>query len=383
MKIRREHREILALKLIPGIGNLRLVGLLEAFGSATSVFAATNLQLREVDGIGPETAASITDFDDWKRVDALLERTQKMGVQLVSIHDSEYPPLLKQICDAPPILWVSGSLQSLSMPAVAVVGTRRPDRYGMDQTEEWSAMLARSGFAIVSGLAHGVDTIAHQRTVQVNGQAIAVLGSGLDRLYPVENSRLARRIVEQGGAVITEFPPGSPAHSGNFPVRNRIVSGLSLGVLIIQSGIRGGSMITARLALDQNREVFVLPHELNRARGRGNNHLIRSGEGKLVASLEDITTELPPLEPAIDFDGAERENKRRLSESERIESLPDNSRRIVTLLREGEQQIDDLASRSGFAISDLLPLLMQLELAGWIRQRSGRYISLRRTGTAD
>ncbi|MEX0890114.1 MAG: DNA-processing protein DprA, partial [Balneolaceae bacterium] len=153
MKIRREHREILALKLIPGIGNLRLIRLLEAFGSAAPVFAATNLQLREVDGIGPETAALITDFDDWKRVDALLERTQKMGAQLVSIHDSEYPTLLKQICDAPPILWVFGSLQSLSMPAVAVVGTRRPDRYGMDQAEEWSEMLARSGFAVVSGLA--------------------------------------------------------------------------------------------------------------------------------------------------------------------------------------------------------------------------------------
>lgn len=374
----------MALKLISGIGNHRIAGLLEAFGAATSVFAATSQQLRQVEGIGRETAASITEFDDWKRVDALLERTRRIGARLVTLYDSDYPSILKQISDPPPLLWVLGSLKALSTRSVAVVGTRRPDRYGMDQAEEWSAILARNGFTVVSGLAHGVDTIAHRQTVQVNGRTIAVLGSGLDRLYPKDNRRLAREIVEKGGAVITELPPGSPAHSGNFPVRNRIVSGLSLGVLIIQSGIRGGSMITARLALDQNREVFVVPHQLNRARGSGNNHLIRSGEGKLVATLEDIVTELPPAKSdsgSLKSEG--NQSGKRLSISERVASLPDESRRIVDLLQEGEQQIDHLASRCGYTMRELLPLLMQLELTGWIRQRSGRYFSLRRAAVSS
>ncbi|MFU8811966.1 MAG: DNA-processing protein DprA [Balneolaceae bacterium] len=367
------NRYLIALLQVPGIGVSTARHLVRMVGHehVASIFSLPPSKLASIDGIGEVRARNILKFDDWKAVDDILKKTEAVGAQLVSYRDEDYPAMLRQTYDAPLLLWVLGDRSALNKPAIAVVGTRSPSRYGAKQASEWTEKLIHAGLAVNSGLAYGVDAIAHRTTVEEGGCTTAVLGSGVDWIYPDKNRAIAKRMIDSGGAVITEYPPGTKPDAGNFPERNRIVSGMSYGTLVIESGRKGGSMITARLALDQNRDVFVVPHALDSAKGEGNNWLIKRGLGKLVQTVEDVLDELPV--DAQPTDG-KREEGRHYQQI--ANELSEEQQRLCGWLQENELHIDELCARAGEPTHKLLPALLELEMIGVVRQKAGKYFEL-------
>lgn len=371
MNRRSHHRALLALSRIPNIGNQRIKLLLQHFEDAEAVFKQGLHRLKRIDGIGDIVMREIAGFSRWDEIDDILEQTEQLGARLVGYNDTCYPPLLRQIYDAPPLFWLKGNSEILSKPAMAVIGTRNQDKYGSGQARKWTEQLVRSGLCVVSGLAYGVDSIAHKTVVELKGDTVAVLGSGINWIYPSKNRKLAERILENNGAIMTEFPPGTKPDAVNFPARNRIVSGMSLGVLVIQSGVKGGSMITARCALDQNREVFVVPHRVDDENGSGCNYLIKTGQGKLVQTLEDILVEIPhdsqlnkeqDPDPKTDW---------------KAENLNDEQKVICEALENGIVHIDQLSEQMGKYTHELLPALLELEMSGIVVQKAGKYFELK------
>lgn len=359
------------MTMVPGLGNQRINKLLRYFESAREVFSGDIRKIRQIEGLGPSIASQIATFNNWPEVDRVLDRTHKIGAALVSFGDSAYPPLLRQIFDFPPLLWVLGNPEALVKPGIAVVGTRNTDRYGREQADFWASELVRSGLSVISGLAYGVDTFSHIAALRQKGTTAAVLGSGIDWIYPETNRGLAERIIDRSGAIVTEYPPGTKPDAGNFPARNRLVSGISLGVLVIQSGIKGGSMITARTALDQNREVFVVPHSLAQKSGAGNNYLIQTGQGKLICKIDDLLTEIPYQSEYSEPVKHEKQNKWKLMD------LKGMKLEICEILSDGTLQIDALAERAGKTTFDLLPVLLELEMEGLVVQSAGKYFALK------
>ncbi|TVR15872.1 MAG: DNA-protecting protein DprA [Balneolaceae bacterium] len=364
---------MLALQSVPDMGLRRIKQLLHKTGTndAADLFSLKMHDFMKIDGFGEHVARNIVTFNSWKEVDGVLEKTEKAGADLVAIDDEEYPRMLRQIYDPPILLWVKGEKSALNTDGVAIIGTRRPGNYGMQQTAVWAKRLAEAWITVNSGLAYGVDALAHKTTLQSGGKTVAVLGSGIDVIYPAKNSKLAHQMIENGGAVITEYPPGTPPDAVNFPARNRIVSGMSHGVLVVESGIKGGSMITARYALDQNREVFVVPHYLDYARGEGCNYLIKTGQGKLVQKIEDILEEVSITTNTI-------QNQKNLQTARKWESLELKSelKTICKLLTEGVLHIDQISEKLESPTFKLLPLLLDLEMQGAIRQKAGKYFEL-------
>ncbi|MEX0994266.1 MAG: DNA-processing protein DprA [Balneolaceae bacterium] len=371
MKRKSHYRALLALGCIPNIGNQRIKTLMQHFEDASQIFKAGIPELMQIDGFGSALARQISKFDQWERVDQILERTKKCKARLIGLGDPEYPAILAQIFDPPSILWVRGDPEVISSSGIAVIGTRNPDRAGLEQAKRWSADLVRAGLVVTSGLAYGIDSTAHKTAVDLGGRTIAVLGSGIDWIYPARNAYLAKRIIDRGGVILTEFPPGSKPDAGNFPLRNRIVSGLSLGVLVIQSGIKGGSMITARSALDQNREVFVIPYNLDNLNGIGGNYLIKTGQGKLVQEMEDLLEEISyeaepvSLYPPIKTPEAS------------YSTLSDEQKKICRILANSPVHLDKLSEALGRSSHDLFPQLLELEITGIIRQKAGKYFELK------
>lgn len=375
MERRNHHRALIALKLIPGLGPQRIKKLLEATknGYAADVFKKGRSELQKIEGIGDRTAQTILTFREWEAVDQVLERTRAAGAELVALNDPDYPELLRHIYDPPSLLWVKGDKRVLNHPGIAVIGTRNPGRYGLQQAEKWSKQFCETGLSVISGLAYGIDSAAHRETVKRGGKTVAVLGSGIDRIYPLRNTSLAASIVECNGAVITEYMPGTKPDPAHFPQRNRIVSGMSHGVLVVESGLKGGSMITARCALDQNREVFVVPHQADNARGAGGNYLIKTGQGKLVQNMEDVTEEISVNLTQADPVVANQQGK---TVWRQLELNPDASR-ICKLLEKGELHIDVLSDQTGTEIHKLMAELLELEMEGAVTQRAGKYFGLR------
>lgn len=372
MNTTSHHRALLALLQIPDFGVRRIKTLLDrtGIGDASELFNMKIPDLLRFDGFGEHIAKNFVQFDEWKKVDSILEQTKKIGADLISWDDEYYPHLLKHIFDPPPLLWVKGNKEVLISDGVAVVGTRRASKYGLKQAKEWAEKLTGAGLCVNSGLAYGVDATSHRAALDSGGKTIAVLGSGIDVIYPAKNSKLASDIIEQGGAVITEFEPGAAPDAVNFPERNRIVSGMSHGTLVIESGIKGGSMITARSALDQNREVFVIPHPLDTLGGQGCNYLIRTGQGKLVQSIQDILDEIS-VHTESDFqDVHDTEMK-----WESLE-LDDISKEICELLIDNELHIDQISETIEKPTHTLLPTLLDLEMKGAIKQKAGKYFEL-------
>ena len=355
-------KELIALTLIPGLGNRKVQSLLDSFGDASEVFKQSKRSLLRVEGIGEASALGILSFKDWDRVKQILNRTNEIGAELLTYSSSNYPPHLKRIYDPPLLLWVKGNPSILQSKGIAVVGTRSPSGYGKRIAELLTKDLIHQQLTIISGLAYGIDTIAHQTTVEHAGNTIAVLGSGIDVIYPWRNSNLANKIIETGGAVISEFPPGSKPDAGNFPIRNRIVSGLSLGVLVIESGVQGGSLITAELALDQGREVFSVPHTMENVKGNGCNYLIKSGQAKLVQGVHDIMDELP-------VDAKPGNYSKNIGE---ISKLDDVAKAICNHLESSEYSVDELAELMNMQTSSVLVQLLELEMNGLIRQKAGK-----------
>ena len=346
-----------ALSMAPGVGSVLFKRLVEAFGSPEGVFRAKTKDLERVEGIGLKVVGALRKFH-WKdQVDKELQSAERVGARLVPWDDKEYPPVLKQIYDPPPLLYVLGALTPQDQKAVAVVGSRYPTTYGEMFAERMAMGLSQRGVTVVSGLARGVDSAAHRGALAAGGRTIGVLGCGIDLIYPPENKNLFTE-VEAKGAVISEFPLGTPPEKDHFPIRNRVISGMSLGVVVVEATLRSGSLITARFALDQGRDVFAAPGNADSARSAGTNRLIREG-AKLVTRAEDVLEEFPLLslpEPQA------QPPKPRLTEEEA---------RVFAALGTQAMHIDQVAVQSAFPSARVSAILLSLELAGRIRQLPG------------
>jgi len=337
---------------------------------ASEIFELPVNQLLKIDGIGNSKIKALSDFSEWEKADQIISKSEKLGASLISFTDPEYPPMLKQIYDPPVLIWIKGDPAALQTEGIAVVGTRNPGRYGREQAEIWSRKIIENGLSVNSGLAYGVDSVAHRTAVKTGGRTVGVLGSGIDWIYPEKNRSLASDMINNGGAIITEYPPGTKPDAVNFPERNRIVSGMSHGVLVVESGIKGGSMITARTALDQNREVFVVPHPLNYLKGEGCNYLIRTGQGKLIQNFQDITDEL-----SIDVHSDAKEKKTDKKTWSEMD-LTGEAASLCELLQDKNLHLDELAELTNKPVYKLLPLLLDLEMQGAVRQKAGKYFEL-------
>ena len=365
----------IALKSIAGVGNITFPALVDRFGSLPAIFAAPVSKLNEIPGISKNIAAGIVGFNDWGKVKAELELIDKNEIKIITYQDELYPAKLMNIYDRPPFLYVRGNLNKNDIN-IAVVGSRLASIYGKYTTEKISRELALKGLTIVSGMARGIDSVAHRGALTAHGRTIAVLGSGLDVIYPPENKKLFTDII-QNGAVISEFPPGTPPLSANFPTRNRIISGMSYGVVIVEAGEKSGSLITARLALEQGREVFAVPGSIDSAGSRGTNKLIKQG-AKLIENIDDILEEIFPQ-----FDGTIVLKPPSVSNSEVIAAKPAEilstvDQKIISYISGSRVHIDDLISSTGLSSADILGALTTLELKGIIQQHPGKFFSLKK-----
>jgi len=354
-----ELRALVALTLVPGVGPGRIRALLARFGSAQAALQASVAALVQVPGIGAQTARRIASFDDWDAVDAQFERAERVGATLIPAWDARFPSLLRQIYDPPALLWVRGTLAPEDSNAVAIVGTRRPTDYGLRTARQFAAALAQEGVTVISGLAYGIDAAAHRGALEAGGRTLAVLGSGVDRFYPARHARLAQAIMTQG-ALLSELPLGAAPDAPNFPRRNRLISGLARAVLIVEAYERGGALITARLALEQDRDVLAIPGALHNPASAGTNRLIRDSLARLVCSPDDVlevlgmgsasATSRPPSPPSLS--GLEQQ--------------------LYEALEPEPLHIDVLCERTGLDPSTALVYLLQLEFKGLVRQLAGK-----------
>jgi DNA processing protein len=365
----------IALKSIGGIGNITFPALVDKFGSLSAIFTAPVSQLKEIRGISQEIAKAINSFRDWDKVKEELELIDKNKINIITYQDDTYPAKLMNIYDRPPFLYVRGNLYKDNIN-IAIVGSRIASTYGKYTTERISRELALKGLTIVSGMARGIDSTAHRGALTVHGRTIAVLGSGLDIIYPPENKKLFYEIIENG-AVISEFPLGTPPRSANFPTRNRIISGMSYGVVIVEAGEKSGSLITARLALEQGREVFAVPGSIDAAGSRGTNKLIKQG-AKLIENIDDILEEiLPQVERTIVLKPHSIANSETIA-AKSSEILSAVDQKIINFISGGRVHIDDLISSTGLSSADILSALTTLELKGIIQQHPGKFFSLKK-----
>ena len=345
----------LALHCLPGLGCRRSMKLIDFFGEPKGIFCASQKTLQEL-GLKAETIQAILSKKWIKEAEEELKKIKTMGIEIITYSDQRYPALLKQIADPPPFLYLKGEAELLNTPSIAIVGARRASFYGLKIATKLATNLTELGITVVSGLARGIDAAAHQGALQAGGNTIAVLGCGLDIVYPSENQKLYAQ-VEKQGALISEFPLGTPPLSQNFPVRNRLISGLSLGVVVVEAALRSGSLITARLALEQGREVFAVPGPINNFYSRGTHALIKQG-AKLVENVMDIVEE---LNLSVSKDTSEHFNIK----------LDPVSERILSLLHT-PKYLDEIALNLNEDVVDLSSVLTLLEIQGLVKQLPGK-----------
>jgi len=380
--IRDDLTTWVALKSVDGIGSVAFRNLLAVYGSPARVFEAPLADLEQAAGLHHKTARNIKDFRDWDRARGEVARAEREGVSILTCQDPGYPERLRRIYDPPPLLYIKGSLEAADIP-VAVVGSRNASPYGRYVTERLCRELAQRGVTIVSGLARGIDTCAHRGALSARGRTIAVMGCGIDVIYPPENRKLHGEVASSG-AVVTEYPFGTEPDRPHFPARNRIISGLSLGVLIVEAGEKSGSLITAQCALEQNREVFAVPGGIDLPGSRGTNRLLRQG-AKLVEGVEDILEEiLPQLErPPAPTPGETKAPAGRRVGTEKHETgrepLTEDESRLLGCISDMPQDADTLINRTGLAAAEALALLLSLELKGYILQLPGKRFKLKET----
>ncbi len=339
--------------LISGIGRVRFSQLENYFGSLENAWKATPAELKQ-SGLDSRSIRAINSWRPKISLEAEMEKLERYGVKVLTWHDPDYPARLKEIYDYPPLLYIRGSLLPEDEWCLAVVGTRRATVYGRQVAEEIVADLARSKITIVSGLAKGIDSVAHHSTLEAGGRSIAIFACGLDIVYPAENADLARRIMQQG-ALLSEYPLGTKPKAEHFPRRNRIMSGLSLGVLVVEAGETSGAMITAHLALEQNTEVFAIPGSILSPASRGTNHLIQEG-AKLVRDYTDILEELNLTAVA--------------QQIEMKELIPASDTESLLLKQLGAEpvHIDAVCRASGLPVSTVSSTLAMMELKGLVKQ---------------
>ncbi len=368
-------KEGMSLNMTPGVGPRKATQLLEKFGSAENVFHATRSELESL-RLRAETVESILKREFHAQALDELNKVKKLGGDVLILDDGSYPYLLREIADPPITLYVKGDWQAcFDAPSIAVIGSRRCSTYGENASEMLARDLAERGICIVSGLARGIDTAAHRGAIRGKGKTIAVLGTGIDNVYPKENTKLVDEILAGGGAIVSQFPLETPPLKENFPYRNRIISGLSYGVLLIEASERSGSLITARLAMEQNREVLAVPGNITSKNSFGTNYLIKSG-AKLVQQWQDVVTELPSeisaaiLPPELDEKNAgETSPQQNLAPA----GLSENELKIWQNLSADEPtQIDSLLEMSGLSFGDLNAVLLGLEMRELIRVLPGK-----------
>jgi DNA processing protein len=372
----------LALRLAPGLGARRISLLLERFRTPQAIFRASSSEL-EAAGVSSALARSISSGVSFDEAATQNEKLRESGAQLITLADSRYPDPLRGIFDPPPLLFARGRIELLSSVCIGVVGTRHPTPYGLAAAERLSADLARAGMTIVSGMARGIDTASHKAALSVEGATVAVLGCGVDIVYPSENRKLAAEIASKG-LIVSEFPMGATAFPQNFPIRNRIISGLSNGILVIEGAQYSGSAITARLAMDQGREVFAVPGNITSKMSWGPNLLIKQG-AKLVQDWNDVVAELPqPAQRRLIDDGRQRllnhglaitsESSAKSPASELAEPHKQAAQRILGQLKTDQvTHLDTLVeSVEGCSPSEIIAALFELEILGLARQLPGR-----------
>jgi len=374
-------RKHLLWALSDGIGPIVFARLLVHFGNAEAALGVSARELQTVKGIGPETAESMLRSRDEARVEAEIEAAAEHGLRVLCQEDPDYPEGLKRIPDPPIVLFVKGELLPTDAVALAVVGTRRCSIYGSEQARRFGELLAQAGFTVVSGLARGIDAFAHHGAIDVGGRSIAVLGNGLHEIYPPENQALADKLLE-AGAWVSELPARAAVRRENFPSRNRIIAGMTLGTLVIEAPRRSGAQITARLASEYNREVFAVPGRAQDPTCFGSNALIRDGGAKLVMCLEDILDELGDVgvamrapQPEEDSTRADAPEKRRAS----LKLSPVESR-VYELIRYDPILQDAILSAAGFPPGEVIAAFTSLELKGLIKRLPGQLVV--RVGTA-
>jgi len=369
-------KDWIALNMTPGVGPRVTARLLEHFGSAEAIFDAPRRELALL-RLPPETVESIASRELHARAEAEIERVRKLAGDILVLDDGVYPALLRETYDPPVVLYVKGAWdECLERPCVAVVGSRRCSTYGQNAALMMSRELAQRGVTIVSGLARGIDAAAHRGALEAGGRTVAVMGTGLDQIYPRDHKRLASEILNRGGALVTQFPLGTPPVSENFPYRNRVISGLSLGVLVIEAAENSGSLITARLAMEQNREVFAVPGNITSRNSFGTNYLIKGAGAKLVQQWQDIAGELPAEIAAqlLPPPGRKSRKKGELLDQLKL-SPPDLSEpelAVFNLLStDSPLQIDTLAEATKLSITQLTSALLALEMRELVRALPG------------
>lgn len=364
----------LQLHLNTEVGPVRLRNLLDYFGSLDAVLDASLAELERVKGIGSKIAQLIMRSRQDDSADQEIALAAELGVRIVSIADEDYPQPLRNIPDPPVCLYIRGEWKKTDSVAVAVVGTRRCSHYGREQAIRFGELLASAGFTVVSGLARGIDGYSHEGALQAGGRTVAVLGNGLASIYPQEHQPLAKKVI-QSGAIISEFPLTTGPEPGNFPGRNRIIAGLSLGVIVIEAGKRSGALITARLASEYNREVFAMPGRVDRPDlTAGVNGLIRDGGAKLITCLEDVLDELGEVGQIMRRDGpdsTEASHKKEVPIKPQLNTLTSPERAVYDAVDSGAENVDDVCSITKMDVGPVFSALTVLQLRGLIQRLPG------------
>ena len=375
--IAKDQKYWIALKSIDGVGSVGFKNLVDALGHPRNVFNASLQTLTAVSGIGRKTAANIKDFNGWDKTEEELELLKKYDARLITYQDSLYPRSLLNIYDFPPFLYTKGLLKEDDVN-IAVVGSRMASTYGKFSTQRLCRELAIKGITVVSGLARGIDSAAHKGALTGRGRTIAVLGCGLDTVYPPENQELYEEIVNKG-AVITEYSFGTPPSGANFPARNRIISGVSLGVVVVEANEKSGSLITAKLALEQGREVFAVPGSIDSAGSRGTHKLIKQG-AKLIENVYDILDEILPQVEIRSKDASPEERvlrqvndqEERPAQKTATQGFTDAENFILKSISSKALDIDSIIHSTGLKPNEVLNILLTLELRGIIKQLPGK-----------
>ena len=370
-------RDWVELNMTPGIGPRAAAKLLERFGSAEAVYKATRAELEHL-RLPPETVDIIIARDLRSRAESEIEAVKKLGGDILLLDDGVYPSSLREIYDPPIVLYVKGAWSDcLNQPCIGVVGSRRCSTYGQNSAIMLARDLAQRGVTVVSGFARGIDAAAHRGALDAGGRTVAVLGTGIDEVYPREHKKLTEEVLERGGAVVSQFPLGTPPVSENFPYRNRIISGLSLGVVVVEAAENSGSLITARLAMEQNREVFAVPGNITSRNSFGTNYLIKGAGAKLVQQWQDIAAELPPQIAANLLPPPFGEKKKAETVADRLSLVPEGLSPQETsvfklLTPDSPAHVDWLFDKSKLPISELTAALLSLEIRDVVRALPGR-----------
>jgi DNA processing protein len=353
----------IALNMLRLMGPVRLRNLLEFFGSPENVLTARRDQLRQINGIGPDVADEIVSWESKIDLAAELERIRKFGARVITAESPEYPRSLREIHAPPIVLYVWGKIEERDHHAIGIIGARRTTHYGSESAKKLAYQLAYAGLTIVSGLARGIDTAAHQGALAAKGRTIAVIGSGLGRLYPPENAALAEKIRNGNGAIVSEFSMEIEPDRQTFPMRNRIISGWSQGVLVVEAGLNSGALITASQALEQGRSVYAVPGHINAPSAMGSNRLIQQG-AKLVMDASDILDDLQILMP---------EQKPTTVASRPLPELSESERSVYEAIESSETAIDAIAAKCNLPTAAISSTLLRLELKRLVKQLPGKY----------